>query len=603
MSQRDPSLEEFKARLPLGDIVARHVRLARRGRELIGLCPFHQEKTPSFSVVEDKGFFHCFGCGAHGNAIDFVMQIERLDFREALGRLAELTGVPAPRAQASTAPRPDPNLYDAIEAAAAFFQRQLGTGPAALAAAYLRRRGLDPATIAAFRLGYAPADRRALHQALTAQGFAEPLLVESGLLVRPEDGRECYDRFRDRVIFPIGDGRGRIVGFGARALGDARPKYLNSPETPLFAKGSLLYNWAAASAPARQAKSVLVAEGYMDVIAFARAGLPYAVAPLGTAITEEQLKSLWRLADEPVLCLDGDPAGFRAAARAATRALPLLEPGRSLAFALLPPGEDPDSLLAARGPEALHSAIARPMKLVDFLWRSATADGLPATPELRAALELRLRQLAYSVGHPAVRAYYVAAVRERLDAAGLGRERWKNRNFRSRWGERRDVPLAPTIATRSSAPERLPGRKLLRSVLLKPQMLLDCEEAIAALGDNDPQLGELCGEILAWYAQTSDLDANLLVSHLTRYGFGELVDHVLAHRPWVRGALAESVDGVAAPDGGQALGRAVTAQHGSDAGPAETEAAGDGQFRTLYRILRSMGDEDGGEGRADQARG
>jgi DNA primase len=346
---------------------------------------------------------------------------------------------------------------------------------------------------------------------------------------------------------------------------------------------------------------VVVAEGYMDVIAFVRAGLPFAVAPLGTAITEEQLKSLWRLADEPILCLDGDAAGLRAAARAAERALPLLEPGRSLGFALLPDGEDPDSLLAGGGPEALRAAIARPLDLADFLWRSAIAGGVPTTPERRAALELRLRQLAHSVGHPAVRAHYVAAVRERLDAAGLGRGGPRRRSS-GRRDERRDAPVAPTIATRSSAPERLPGRKLLRAVLLRPQMLPECEEAVAALGDHDPQLGPICGEILAWYAQAPDLDANLLASHLTRYGFGELVDRVLAHRPWVRGALAESVDGVAASGTGQRVAPPVEAQHPSDAGPASTEAAGDGQFRTLYRILRSMGADDDGNGHAGPSR-
>ena len=341
------TLEEFKARLPLVEIVARHVRLSRRGREHLGLCPFHQEKTPSFTVSEAKGFYHCFGCGQHGNAIDFVMALEGLDFSQAIQRLAELTGLPAPRRDGAPAPAVDQTLYAANAAAARWFAGRLESAQGAQAAAYLAGRGLDRDTILRFGLGYAPDDRTALKRALQAEGYPETTLLEAGLLTRPDDGDASYDRFRQRVMFPIQDRRGRVVGFGGRALGEARAKYLNTAETPLFHKGELLYGLALARPAVRERGTVVVAEGYMDVIALAQAGFANAVAPLGTAVTEAQLALLWQLADEPVVCLDGDEAGLRAAHRLIERALPLLKPGKSLRFALLPAGQDPDSLLRA----------------------------------------------------------------------------------------------------------------------------------------------------------------------------------------------------------------------------------------------------------------
>ncbi len=268
------SLEEFKARLPLIDIVGRHVRLTRRGREHIGLCPFHQEKTPSFTVSEVKGFYHCFGCGQHGNAIDFVMAREGLDFGLAIARLAELTGVPAPRGAGSAEAPVDRTLYAVNEAAARWLAGRLESPQGAEAAAYLARRGLDRATILRFGLGYAPAERTALKRALEAEGYGEACAIEAGLLVKPEDGTPSFDRFRHRVMFPIHDPRGRIVGFGGRALGDARAKYLNSPETPLFRKGELFYGQTLARPAVRERGTVIVAEGYMDVIALTRRASP-----------------------------------------------------------------------------------------------------------------------------------------------------------------------------------------------------------------------------------------------------------------------------------------------------------------------------------------
>ncbi|MCS6779723.1 MAG: DNA primase, partial [Geminicoccaceae bacterium] len=424
------SLEEFRARLPLAEIVGRWVKLVRRGREWVGLCPFHQEKTPSFAVVEDKGFYHCFGCGAHGDAIGFVMAIERLDFKEALARLEELTGIPAPRRAAAGGERLDRALYDANAAAARWFAARLEAPEAAAARAYLAGRGLDPATIRTFGLGWAPADRGALRTALSAQGFTDETLVAAGLLRRPEGGGTPYALFRERVIFPIADARGRIVGFGGRTLGDGQPKYLNTPDTELFHKSRLLYGLDRAAEAARKSGRLVVAEGYMDVIALARAGLP-AVAPLGTAMGEAQLEAAWKLASCPIVCLDGDTAGLRAALRLAERAAPALRADRSLAFVVLPEGEDPDSLMRAHGAAALLEALARPEPLASFFFRVALAQRAERLEraEERAALRRTLRDFLARIVDRDLRASLAeefAALlasefaRRRLDPRGLG---------------------------------------------------------------------------------------------------------------------------------------------------------------------------------------
>src|SRR5579884_312472 len=320
-------LDELRNRVSLADLVGRRVRLVRKGREHAGLCPFHNEKTPSFYVVEDKGFFHCFGCGAHGDAIGYVMRSENLDFIEAVERLAGEAGIAVPQQTPHERERAQrqKTLLEASEAAAAFYEDQLWAPAGGRAREYLMARGLDDETIRRFRLGWAPDGRQALRRALTAASFAEPLLVEAGLLRRPDEG-EAYDYFRGRVMFPIGDRAGRVIAFGARTLGDDQPKYLNSPDTPVFEKGRVLYAWAAARAHLGRdpQASAIVVEGYMDAIALHRAGFGGAVVPLGPALTEMQLYELWRLSAEPVLCFDGDAAGQRAALRALDRALPLL---------------------------------------------------------------------------------------------------------------------------------------------------------------------------------------------------------------------------------------------------------------------------------------
>ncbi|HET6467468.1 MAG TPA: DNA primase [Geminicoccaceae bacterium] len=532
---RGPSLEEFKARLPVADVVGRHVRLTRRGRQLKGLCPFHKEKTPSFYVYEDDGHYHCFGCGAHGTAIDFVMAVEGLGFADALQRLAELTGLPAPAARAGgggdgpAARERDDGLYRANEAAARWFAGRLrAAGAGAEARAYLERRGVAPATVERFGLGYAPEGRDGLKRALVAEGYGEDLLAEAGLLVRPEDGDgDSFDRFRHRLMFPIHDRRGRVVGFGGRALGEARAKYQNTSETPLFQKGHLLYGLALARQAARERGTVILAEGYMDVIALAQAGFANAVAPLGTAVTEEQLEQLWRLADEPVVCLDGDAAGFAAAGRLADRALPRLRPGRSLRFVILPEGEDPDSLIRRHGGDALADLLQRAVPLSGLLWRRETRDQPLDTPERRAGLRQRLRALARTAGHDDLRRELDREFRRLFDER-VGRPPEPGR--RGARSPRSLIPQTLTgvgparLAHGVRSPAQRSEARLLGFIVGHPELLVEVEEELAALELSDPHLDGMRQEILAWYAHSGHLDPTSLRDHLTRHGLGDLAD-------------------------------------------------------------------------------
>lgn len=417
MSYPESVLEDIRSRISLVDLIGRHVRLTRRGREQQGLCPFHKEKTPSFHVYDDH--YHCFGCGAHGTLFDFVMHTDRLTFPQAVERLADLAGVARPQRQA-----PDPqglqrqhSLFGAIERAALFYEERLMAPEGKAARAYLVGRGLDEGAIRRFRLGYAPGGRSVLRTALGRAGVAEEVMIEAGLLIKPDDPTAApYDRFRSRVIFPIADGRGRIVGFGGRVLGPGEPKYLNSPETPLFHKGRVLYGMPAAAEAARRSRRLIVVEGYMDAIGLALAGYEETVAPLGTALTTEQLQELWRLAPAPILCFDPDAAGRRAAMRACERALPLLRPGLGLRFAFVATetGDDPDAVARRYPAQFLARAFAEAVPLSTMLVWLETQGVPPSTPEARAAAMARLTERASAITDRTVRAQFLGAFRDAL---------------------------------------------------------------------------------------------------------------------------------------------------------------------------------------------
>jgi DNA primase len=413
-------LEDLRARLPVSEVVGKRVKLKRAGREWKGLSPFQQEKSPSFTVNDQKGFYHDFSSGKHGNIFDFIMETEGVSFPEAVERIAAMAGValPAVTPDAARHEQRRKTLHDVMELAAKFFSDTLASRDGAKARGYLGDRAITPATQLQFRLGYAPADRFALKEHLGAQGIPVEDMVEAGLLISGDDIPVPYDRFRDRVMFPITDVRGRVIAFGGRALEkDVPAKYLNSPETPLFHKGDNLYNLAPARQAAHDGAPLIVVEGYVDVIAMVTSGFAGSVAPLGTALTENQLALLWKMADEPILCFDGDRAGQKAAWRAADLALPQLKPGKSLRFALLPEGQDPDDLARSGGRGAIEEVIKAARGLSDILWSREIEGGSFATPERRAALEARIGELANGIRDEVVRRHYRQNFSERLQRA------------------------------------------------------------------------------------------------------------------------------------------------------------------------------------------
>jgi len=505
-------LDEIRARLTCSEVIGRRVRLVRKGREHLGLCPFHNEKTPSFTVNDEKGFFHCFGCGAHGDVIGFTMRIDNLSFPEAVERLAAEAGLEMPRQSPADRAREavERTLHDVVEAACAWFEEQLRAPAGRTGLFYLRQRGLDDATIARFRLGYAPDARNALKGALLAAGFTEAQLLQAGLIVRPDDGRDSFDFFRGRVMFPIADRRGRIIAFGGRVIGDGQPKYLNSRDTPLFDKGRTLYALDKAREGVAKGAELIVAEGYMDVIALHAAGFTGAVAPLGTALTEAQIEALWKLAPEPIVCLDGDAAGQRAALKAAERAMPLLRPGCSLRFATLPAGEDPDSLIRRQGPGALRDVLVRARPLVDIIWEAETAGRPLDTPERRAGLAERLRQRVRQIADRTVQDQYFQVIRERMWAA------WRTGRGRSR-------PISAGMRAPGD-PAALSIRQaqvLLATLINHPALISEECEVISALELPPGDLDMVRQEILNVAGRNPDLDSAMLKNQLKEAGLAD----------------------------------------------------------------------------------
>jgi DNA primase len=412
-------LDDLRARLPVSEVVSKRVKLKKAGREWKGLSPFQQEKSPSFTVNDQKGFYHDFSSGKHGDIISFVMETDGCGFTEAVERLAQMAGVALP-ASTPDAARQDQRrrtLYDVMELAAKYFADTLASRNGARARGYLADRAISPATQVQFRIGYATNERFALKEFLGKQGVSTEDMVEAGLLNGGEDIPVPYDKFRDRVMFPITDIRNRVIAFGGRALEkDVPAKYMNSPETPLFHKGDNLYNLATARTATHNGAPLVVVEGYVDVIAMVSVGFAGSVAPLGTALTENQLQLLWKMADEPILCFDGDKAGKKAAWRAADLALPHLKPGKSLKFALLPEGQDPDDLARSGGRLAIEEVLGVSRSLSDLIWTREMEGGDFATPERRAALEARINELSNGIRDEVVKRYYRQDMAERLKA-------------------------------------------------------------------------------------------------------------------------------------------------------------------------------------------
>ena len=560
-------LDELRARLPVSEVVGKRVKLRKQGREFVGLSPFNKEKSPSFTVNDQKGFFHDFSSGKHGDIFGFVMETEGVTFPEAVERLASLAGVVLPKVSHEDQQRSAraKTLHDVIDLAAKFFEATLASRVGAKARGYLADRGLDPATQLKFRLGYAPSERFALKEHLGSHGIPVEDMVEAGLLIAGGDIPVPFDRFRDRVMFPIADLRSRVIAFGGRAMEkEAQAKYLNSPETPLFHKGATLYNIATARQAAHDGATVIAVEGYVDVIAMVSAGFPATVAPLGTALTEDQLALLWKMADEPVLCFDGDNAGLRAAYRAVELAMPRLKPGKSLKFALLPQGQDPDDLVRSAGREAVAEVIAAARPLAAMLWTRETEGHSFDTPERRAALEARINEVTAGIGDDAVRKYYRQDFSARLaqffapaqapwgnrPARGRPQENWRDRpktGGMGEWRPRNGGPQRPEVGShntpyvvvsqqlaaspvhrghRTAVPLR--EALILQAALNYPWLLHDHLEELASLEFRHADAERLKSALIDIAAHAAAADAEAIKAELAARNLTEVMERIAA---------------------------------------------------------------------------
>ncbi|MGH6793760.1 MAG: DNA primase, partial [Methylocella sp.] len=551
-------LDEIKARLPVSEVVRGRVKLVRAGREWKGLSPFNAEKTPSFFVNDRKMAWFDFSAGKNGNIFDFVMETEGLSFPDAVERLAHDAGLALPQASpaAEAEESARKNLHEVLARAASYFSARLAGKEGRAARAYLAGRGVDAGLQGRFGLGYALPEKYELRDYLAGEGIPVPTMIEAGLLIHGEDIAVAYDRFRDRIMFPIRDPSGRVIAFGARALSsDAEPKYLNSPETPLFHKGAILYNHHLARKAAREGAPLIVAEGYVDVIAMTSAGFEATVAPLGTALTPDQCELLWKMAEEPILCFDGDRAGRMAAYRAIDMALPLIGPGRSLNFALLPEGQDPDDLVRTNGREAMSQVLSLALPLADLIWVRETETKTFATPERRAGLERRLSEIAREIRDEALRRHYQAAFKERLfqlfrRGGDLPLTAARARGSKGAW-QRSSEPkgnlAAPPLVSQSLAksplfrpgkPSLPPRERLILLLLLNhPGLIGRYVEDLAEIAFSSAEAGALRDALLASAAavkarDTPSPEAQSLRAAIEGQGFGAILrqlDGMAAH--------------------------------------------------------------------------
>lgn len=500
-------LDELRSRASLSQVVGRKVmwdtRKSNQGKgDMWAPCPFHQEKTASFHVDDKKGFYYCFGCHAKGDAISFVRETENVSFIEAVEILAREAGMPMPERDPKAQEKSDRRalLADVMEQAVQFFRLQLKTGVASQARDYLDRRGLKPDALERWEIGFAPDAWQNLWDHLRGKGVAEDLIIGAGLAKPSTKGGKPYDTFRGRIMFPIRDARGRAIAFGGRAMDpNDNAKYLNSPETELFDKGRSLYNQAAARTAAGKGQPLIVAEGYMDVIALASGGFDACVAPLGTAITENQLQLLWRIDPEPLIALDGDTAGLRAAMRLIDLALPMLEAGQSLRFVTLPDGKDPDDLIRSEGKGAVQKLLDNAMPMVRLLWQRETEGRVFDSPERKAALDKSLREKIKLIRDPSIRSHYGQEIKNL---------RWqlfspKRSAKRTNWKPGKKQPEAAMPGTRASAlagsnsaEEYLRVAVILASAISTPEIIGEFETGLERMLCRDPRHADLRDAVL-----------------------------------------------------------------------------------------------------------
>lgn len=518
--------DELRAKISIVDVVGAKVKLVRKGREYQACCPFHNEKTPSFTVNEAKGFYHCFGCGAHGDIIKFEMEANNLPFLEAVEKLANKAGLPMPKISKEQHEENEKkaSLYDIMETAVKFFEKNLRLPVGAQAMDYLRRRGFGEDIITKFRLGYAPANN-GLYALLKSQGVSERDMGDLGLVSLAADNtsKRTFDFFRDRVIIPIFDKSGRPIAFGGRVMNDGQPKYLNSPETPVFNKRRVLYNMNYARDAGYAEKNLLICEGYMDVIALDMYGFHNAVAPLGTALTEEQIQEAWKVCNEPTCCFDGDGAGIRAAMRSADRVLPILKAGYSLKFLFLPDKQDPDEFLKAKGRDAFVEFMSQTQPLKDILWRKNMEGQDVSTPELKALVEKNIRDEVAKISDETVKNYYQQEMQNRIYYE-LGKGSWKLRSQPAennrKWQKNETAPRPAAERPKASLDE-LVVKFVLAAMIYYPELIAEYEEKMAMFEFPQARLQALFDKMAEISAENEKLDTEKVCAELKECGFAK----------------------------------------------------------------------------------
>ena len=542
-------LDDIRNRVSVSSVIGRKVAWDRRksnpGKgDYWACCPFHGEKSPSFHADDRKGRYYCFGCKVSGDIFTYLIEKEGMPFPEAVAQLAAEAGLPMPVISQADVEREEQrtNLYEIMEISAMFFEAELQTARGAKARGYLADRGLSPAIQKEFSIGYAPDDRSALRTYLAEKKITVDQMAEAGLVITGDDIPVAYDRFRDRVMFPIRDARGRVIAFGGRALrADVPAKYLNSPDTPLFHKGEILYNFDKARGAAHNSSQLIAVEGYVDVIAMFRAGFTEAVAPLGTALTENQLAIMWKTVPEPTLCFDGDSAGQKAAYRALDLALPLLKPGHSLKFAFLPEGQDPDDLLKSEGPEAVKTVVNAAEPMASVLWARALNENDRSTPERRASFERDLKQQLGHIADETVRKHYLSDLQERLANLFKGQS-GPRRAFtptgkpqpRLKWGQKpwelhqpasqKLKALASKSNSTSSAEHR--ERMIVLTLINHPELVHEFYSEFRKTEIVSRELDSMRSQIIDSAFSMESLEAAVLRGHLLSRGFGPLLDRL-----------------------------------------------------------------------------
>lgn len=541
-------LDEIRRRISIVDVVGRTVRLKERARgDFWGISPFTNEKSPSFHVMEDKGFYKCFSTQNSGDVFTFLIEVEGMSFPEAVEKLASEAGLEIPRDSPEEREKHQKRkgMTEVNELACTFYEKMLRMPEGQGALEYLKNRGLNDQMIRHWRLGFAPDGRGALKAALSREDVPEELMVEAGLLRVPESGSP-YDWFRGRVMFPIQDRRGQVIAFGGRILGDGEPKYLNSPETPVFQKRYSLYGLHHASGPARKAGRMIVCEGYMDVIGLARAGVDNAVAPLGTALTDEQLKDLWRIVREPVLCFDGDTAGQRAASRTAERALPVMKAGQTLRFAVLPKGEDPDSLVQSQGRQAFDDLVTQALPLSEVIWREISGGQMPQSPEDRADVQQKLDARARDISDPTFRRHFSDFFTRKLwGERGAQPQTYSSkkpykfkRGYNTGKTEGAVIADARAETTGIPSPDTQRERILLATLINYPEVFDEIEESLGMVEFSAPDLDKLRQQVLNTLAAHESLDTARLCDHLSEVGFAPMLKVLLSKNVYMHGRFA-----------------------------------------------------------------